>query len=130
MFPPFSMLIAISIGSSCGAILRWILNHNLNPLMSQFSLGSLAANLLGGYLIGIMMVLSEQIELSPEIKLGIVTGFLGALTTFSAFSAEATTILARNEMLSLSILILSHVLGSLLMTGFGMYTARILRDFF
>jgi CrcB protein len=72
--------------------MRWWLSVLLNPIMPSLPLGTLTANLMGGYLMGVAMAVMEHSQtLSPELRLLVTTGFLGGLTTFSAFSAEATT---------------------------------------
>src|SRR5205807_3992604 len=87
-FPGF---LAVGGGAAVGAWLRWWLGMLLNPLFPTLPLGTLAANLVGGYLMGIALaVLSHFEALPPEARLLITTGFLGGLTTFSTFSAEAT----------------------------------------
>ena len=81
-------LIAIGIGAAFGAWLRWGLGIWLNPTLSEMPLGTLSANLLGGYLVGLAVAFfMKNPSLSPEWRLLIVTGFLGGLTTFSTFSA-------------------------------------------
>ena len=82
-------LVAISLGAALGAISRWLLGEALNSIHPAIPMGTLAANLIGGYIIGLAMsFLAVLPELSPNWRLFIVTGFLGALTTFSTFSAE------------------------------------------
>ena len=88
--------LAIGIGATLGAWLRWGLSLWFNPLLSSLPLGTLAANLGGGYLIGIAVgVFQDLPALAPEWRLLVVTGFLGGLTTFSTFSAEAMLLLQR-----------------------------------
>lgn len=122
-----SSILSIAGGATAGALLRWLLGQFLNPLFPTLPLGTLAANLVGGYLMGIMMVFSlEHSFLSPEIKLAIITGFLGALTTFSTFSGEAVYLLEKQELSWFTILVSAHVVGSILMTLGGVYTARLI----
>src|SRR5512134_49518 len=91
---------AVGIGAAIGAWLRWGLGHVLNPAFPTLPLGTLAANLLGGLLMGMVMELATRHALlSPEARLFLATGFLGGLTTFSTFSAEATTLILRSEWL-------------------------------
>lgn len=90
--------LAIGIGAALGAWLRWGLSLWFNPMLTNLPLGTLIANLGGGYLIGIAVgVFQDFPGLSPEWRLLVVTGFLGGLTTFSTFSAEAMLLLQRNE---------------------------------
>ena len=99
----------------------------LNPVFPTLPLGTLAANLLGGYLIGIALAVIEHFEaLPPEARLLVTTGFLGGLTTFSTFSAEATTLLARQQTGWAALLMASHVAGSILMTFAGIASVRLL----
>lgn len=121
-------IIAISMGAACGAVLRWFLGLSLNAILPTIPLGTLAANLVGGYFIGIAFVFfANNPQLSPEWRLLIITGFLGGLTTFSTFSVEVTTLLQQNKLLWASTAIAVHVLGSLLMTLLGMATMTWLK---
>lgn len=120
--------IAIGIGAACGAWLRWGLGLWLNPLLPQLPIGTLAANLLGGYLIGLSIAFFMQHPgLSPEWRLLIITGFLGGLTTFSTFSAETVTLLLRGQYAWGVGIIAAHLGGSLLMTVLGIQTFRWLQ---
>jgi CrcB protein len=116
-------VIAICIGASLGALARWGLGLWLNPV-ALLPLGTLAANLLGGYLVGICVaVFSALPQLDPVWRLALVTGFLGALTTFSSFSAEVVAMLMQQRYaLALGTAAL-HLLGSLLLTVAGIKTA-------
>lgn len=123
----FSAFLAIGIGAAAGAWLRWGLGMGLNPLFPTLPLGTLAANLLGGYLMGMtLQVLIQNTALSPELRLAITTGFLGGLTTFSTFSAETATLLLREQYGWTLTMILSHVLGSIGMTLAGIGTIQLL----
>ena len=120
-------LLAVGVGAALGAWLRWWLGIVLNPLFPTLPLGTLAANLLGGYLIGIALaVLSHFEALAPEFRLLAVTGFLGGLTTFSTFSAEAATLLGRSQYFWTAALVLAHVAGSIAMTFVGIASVRLL----
>ncbi|MBE9609384.1 fluoride efflux transporter CrcB [Chitinilyticum piscinae] len=123
---PLAFLL-IGVGAACGAWLRWLLGLFINPLFPAIPLGTLAANLLGGYLMGIALgTFQLWPSLSPELRLMITTGFLGGLTTFSTFSAETTTMLLRQQLgLGLGTIAL-HVCGSLLLTWFGLMTVQFL----
>jgi len=121
-------LISVAAGAVIGAWLRWALGIALNPLLPTLPLGTLAANLLGGYLMGLALGYFEQFQaLSPEIRLLITTGFLGSLTTFSTFSAETTTLLLRQEYGWTALIVVAHVLGTLAMTVLGIVTVTLLR---
>lgn len=120
--------LAIGIGAACGAWLRWGLGLWLNPALPELPLGTLAANMLGGYLIGLAIALFMQHPgLSPEWRLLIVTGFLGGLTTFSTFSAETVTLLLRGQYAWGTGIIAAHLGGSLLMTVLGIQTFKYLQ---
>lgn len=112
--------VAIGIGAASGAWLRWGLGLWLNPVFPTLPMGTLAANLLGGFLMGMaMQFLLEHALLAPEVRLAITTGFLGGLTTFSTFSAETVALLLREEYRWTLAIILAHVIGSVTMTVLG-----------
>ncbi len=118
---------AVGIGAALGAWTRWGLSAALNHVLPNLPLGTLAANVIGGYFIGIAVeVLVHHSVLTPEWRLFIMTGFLGGLTTFSTFSAEAVNLLARNEYGWAFALISAHLVGSLAMTLLGIMTVRAL----
>lgn len=124
----FYQLIAIGGGAALGAICRWQLGLWLNALTPTVPLGTLAANLIGGYLIGVAVaVFTLLTDLSPLWRLLIVTGFLGGLTTFSTFSAEVVTLLQAERFGAMALAIGLHVGGSLLMTVLGMATVSALK---
>src|SRR3990172_9441536 len=108
---------AVGIGAAVGAWLRWALGSALNPVFPTLPMGTLAANLVGGYLIGLAVAFfAENASVPAEVRLFVITGFLGGLTTFSTFSAEAVTLLTRAQYGWGAALILSHLAGSLVMT--------------
>ena len=119
---------AVGIGAAIGAWLRWGLGLLLNAVYPAIPLGTLAANLLGGYLIGLALAwFALHPGLAPEWRLLLVTGFLGGLTTFSTFSAEVFTLLARTQY-GLAVAAMGlHLAGSLAMTGLGVLTVKLLR---
>jgi CrcB protein len=117
---------AVGGGAALGAWLRWWLGALLNPVFPTLPLGTLAANLIGGYLMGIALgVMSHFEALPPEARLLITTGFLGGLTTFSTFSAEAYTLLARQQLGWAALLTAAHVVGSIAMTFAGVGSMRL-----
>lgn len=125
----FGGFLAVGIGAASGAWLRWGLGLLLNPLVPTLPMGTLAANLVGGYLMGIAMgILTHYASLPVETRLFIVTGFLGGLTTFSTFSAEAVTLLSRQQYGWVAAHISAHLLGSLAMTGLGILTVNLIRS--
>jgi CrcB protein len=120
---------AVGLGAALGAWLRWGLSLLLNPVFATLPLGTLAANLVGGYLMGLAMgLVGTGSSVSPEMRLFITTGLLGGLTTFSAFSAEAVHLLTRGEYGWASVHIVSHVVGTLTMTALGVLTVELLRN--
>ena len=118
---------AVGVGAALGAWLRWGLGAALNPIVPSLPLGTLAANLVGGFAMGIAMALAARHGLlSREAELFVMTGFLGGLTTFSAFSAEATTLLMKGEWGLGAMLVAGHVIGSIVLTIAGFALARSL----
>ena len=119
--------LAVGVGAAVGAWMRWWLSIVLNPVLPSLPLGTLAANLIGGYLMGLALAILEHSQtLSPELRLLVTTGFLGGLTTFSAFSGEATALLMQQQYAWLAALTTAHVVGSILMTVAGIATVRAL----
>ncbi len=111
-------LVAISLGAALGAISRWLLGEALNSIHPAIPMGTLAANLIGGYIIGLAMsFLAVLPELSPNWRLFIVTGFLGALTTFSTFSAEVGKLIQQERYWLAAIETALHVCGSVAMVS-------------
>jgi len=124
----FNGFLAVGAGAAIGAWLRWGLGLMLNATIPALPLGTLVANLVGGYLIGLLMALfTMSATFSPELRLFVITGLLGGLTTFSTFSAEAVTLLTRGQYGWAATHILVHVLGSLAMTGIGLLTIQFIR---
>lgn len=122
-----SALAAVGVGAMLGAWARWGLGILLNPVFPTLPLGTLAANLVGGYLMGLVLgALSHFEALSPELRLLVTTGFLGSLTTFSTFSAEATTLLSRGQYGWAAAHASMHLAGSVAMTFAGIGTLRLL----
>jgi fluoride exporter len=121
-------MFAIGLGAALGALLRWGLALGLNGLFPTVPPGTLLANVVGGYLIGVAMALfAHQVALPPEWRLFVITGFLGGLTTFSTFSAEVVALLQNGRVLWALGAIGLHVAGSLLATLAGMATYEALR---
>lgn len=118
---------AVCGGAALGALLRWGLSVLLNAVFPPLPLGTLIANLLGGYLIGLAMgAFSDAVPLSPEWRLFIATGFLGGLTTFSTFSAEVTSMLQAGHFATAFGATAAHVMGSLGATFAGLSTYTLL----
>lgn len=121
-------LLAICVGASAGAVLRWLLALALNATFPLLPLGTLVANLGGGYLIGVALaVFGSHPAWAPEWRLLVVTGFLGGLTTFSTFSAEVATLVQQGRMMWAGLAISAHVVGSLAMTLLGLATVAWLK---
>ncbi len=118
-------LLAVFVGAGLGACARYGLNELLNRLLPQLTLGTLAANLIGGYLVGVAIaVLAWRSELSPLWRLFCITGVLGGLTTFSTFSAEVVLALERGQPGWALATAASHLAGSLALTALGLWTVR------
>jgi CrcB protein len=118
-----SAFLAIGGGAVLGAWLRYGLSLWLNPLVAVVPLGTLMSNLLGAYLVGLAVAIFHiNVELPLELKLFFVTGFLGALTTFSTFSAEVVHLIQNSRYAWAAGAASLHLFGSLLMTGLGIYT--------
>jgi CrcB protein len=118
-------VVAVGIGAAFGAWLRWGLGLGLNAIVPNFPLGTLVANLIGGFLIGVAVeYFSRHAGISAELRLFAITGFLGGLTTFSTFSAESVGLLLRAQYGWASLHVVSHLAGSLLMTVLGIHAAR------
>ena len=116
--------IAVGLGAALGAWLRWGLS-TYNPLITHLPLGTLAANLLGGYLVGVAVaIFSVQSAWPSELRLFIITGFLGGLTTFSAFSAEVVALLERGNYGWALLTAGAHLLGSLSLTVLGIASVK------
>ncbi len=121
-------VLSICAGASIGALLRWLLASRFNHVFPALPLGTLAANLIGGYLIGIAVAFfANHPDLSPQARLFVVTGFLGGLTTFSTFSAEVVTQLQQGQTSWALATALAHLLGSFALTALGIATVGWLR---
>jgi CrcB protein len=117
--------IAVAVGAVLGAWLRWGLGTWLNPAVPGLPMGTLAANLGGGYAIGVAVAFfGAHPGLSPELRLAVVTGFLGALTTFSTFSAEAVQLLQDARYGAAALHSSAHLFGSLAATWLGIASYR------
>lgn len=124
--PLLAALTAVAVGAVLGAWLRWGLSYWLNPRLEQLPLGTLTANLLGGYLVGIAVaVFAAHPALPPFWRLLIVTGFLGGLTTFSTFSAENVALLGSGAWGGALLHGGLHLFGSLVATGAGIASVRL-----
>jgi len=119
-------LAAVGVGAVLGAWLRWGFGIWLNPVLPEVPLGTLAANLVGGFAIGLAIeFFAGYPGVAPEWRLALVTGFLGALTTFSTFSAESVALLARAQYAWAALHIGMHLAGSIAMTIAGIAAFRL-----
>jgi len=121
-------LAAVAVGAVLGAWLRWALGIRFNGVLAHLPLGTLIANAVGGYLVGIAVAwFAQHPDASPELRLFVVTGFLGALTTFSTFSAEAVGLLMRQQYGWAIVHVSAHLGVSVLLTILGILTVKTLR---
>ncbi|MBF0270466.1 MAG: fluoride efflux transporter CrcB [Magnetococcales bacterium] len=121
--------VAVAVGAGLGALLRWGLGVRFNALFSTLPPGTLMANLIGGYIVGLALAFFSQLPgLSSEWRLLVVTGFCGGLTTFSTFSAEVLTLLQQGRIVWGVTAIGVHVIGSLLMTLLGALSGQWLMN--
>ena len=119
-------VLAICLGASAGALARWGLGLWLNTGTALLPWGTLAANLTGGYLVGIAIAFFNNLpQMDPVWRLALVTGFLGALTTFSSFSAEVVGMLQLHRYTMAAATAALHLFGSLLLTMAGLKTAML-----
>ncbi|HPT50600.1 MAG TPA: fluoride efflux transporter CrcB [Accumulibacter sp.] len=122
-------ILAISVGAALGALLRWQLGLKLNAFFPTVPPGTLAANLIGAYVIGLAIAFFATFAgLAPEWRLLVITGFCGGLTTFSTFSAELATLLQQGRLLGALAIVAAHVVGSVLMTLAGIATVAFARS--
>jgi CrcB protein len=121
-------IVAISVGASLGALLRWWLGNLLNAHFPTVPPGTLAANLIGGYVIGVAIaVFATYPAIAPEWRLFVITGFCGGLTTFSTFSAEIVTLLQQGRPLAACGAAASHLFGSVAMTLAGIGSVALIK---
>lgn len=118
---------AVGVGAALGAWLRWGLLIWLNAKLPAFPLGTLASNLIGGYLVGLAVAFfGARADLPPEWRLFVITGMLGGLTTFSTYSAEVTDLLLRGAYGTATALALAHLAGSIVLTMAGVASFQLL----
>ena len=117
----------VSAGAAIGASLRWGLGLWLNSLFSTLAFGTLVANFIGCFLMGILVAAFWLFpQFSPEWRLFLVTGFLGALTTFSSFSGEVIELFFKEEWVNGLFVLVSHLVGCLIFTVLGIYFFRLI----
>ena len=116
-------VLAVALGGAVGALARWMLSYKLNALFPAIPPGTLAANIIGGYNVGVALAFfTSRPEISPEWRLLIITGFCGGLTTFSSFSAEVVVLIQAGDLLKAFAAIALHLVGSLAATILGIAT--------
>jgi CrcB protein len=120
-------ILAVGVGAALGAWLRWTLSTWFNPVAPALPLGTLAANIVGGYLVGVAVAyFAANTSLAPEWRLLCITGFLGGLTTFSTFSAESVQLLMAAQYGAALMHTTAHLFGSLAATFLGFLSYRML----
>jgi fluoride exporter len=123
-------IVAICLGASLGALLRWWLGAQLNHFFPAIPPGTLVANLVGGYIVGVAIAFFVSFSaLAPEWRLFVITGFCGGLTTFSTYSAEIVTLLQQGRVLWACAAAAVHLGGSVLMTLAGVGTVALLKGY-
>ena len=119
--------VAVAAGAAAGALLRWGLGLTLNPVFPTIPLGTLTANVAGGFLMGVaVQFFATHSSIAPELRLALTTGFLGGFTTFSTFSAEAVDLILKRLYAWGLVLVAAHVVGSLVLTVVGLVIARLI----
>jgi|SRR5687767_6378517 fluoride exporter len=121
-------IVAVCVGASIGALLRWGLSAQLNSLFPAIPPGTLVSNLIGGYIVGVAIALFAASHWPLEWRLFVITGFCGGLTTFSTFSAELVVLLQQGRALWAVAAAAAHLAGSLAMTFAGIATVLWARN--
>ena len=126
----FSNFLIVGFAAALGAWLRWVIGYLLYILYPGLPIGSLAVNLLGGFLMGMSIAYFQTTAsiLSEELKLSINIGFLGGLTTFSAYTSDIFSLLQRGEVQTSFLFLVSHIFGALIMAYIGWYILIFLMD--
>jgi CrcB protein len=123
-----SSMAAVALGGALGSLLRWVLSTRYNPLLPALPLGTLASNLIAGYVIGVSIAyFGKHADLAPQWRLFVITGLMGGLSTFSTFSAEITAHLQAGRIGWAAGEAAIHLAGSVLMTLAGLASVAWLR---
>ena len=110
-------VLAVALGGAIGALARWMLSYKLNVFFPAIPPGTLASNIIGGYIVGIAIAFfAARPDIAPEWRLFLITGFCGGLTTFSSFSAEVVMLIQQGELAKMTAAIALHLIGSLAAT--------------
>lgn len=124
----YSSILAVAIGGALGSLFRWFLGLRLNAYFPALPFGTLAANLLAGYIIGVAVAFFARMpQLAPEWRLFVITGMMGGLSTFSTFSAEVVSGLQQGRIHWALGEVIIHVSGSLAMTTLGIATVALIK---
>ena len=118
-------MLAVALGSALGGMLRWAVGLWLNPVWLGFPLGTLLVNCTGGFIIGLALVGFDHWPAALP-RAFVITGFLGGLTTFSAFSGESLQLLQRGQATMAALHAAAHVIGSLACAAVGFALARLI----
>lgn len=123
----YTSLLIVGIGGLSGSVLRWLIGLRLNSIFPELPLGTLTANIIGGYIIGLAAgAVTADLGVSQNMRLFIIPGFCGGFTTFSSFSLETVTSMMNGRVFWGISEIVVHVAGSLLATALGLFTVRLL----
>ena len=120
-------ILAVGIGGALGSLFRWFLGIRLNGVFPALPLGTLAANIIAGYVIGVAVAFFARLpELAPEWRLFVITGCMGGLTTFSSFSAEAVSMMSSGQYGGALLHTSVHLFGSFALTALGILSYRVI----
>ncbi|EPF72649.1 fluoride efflux transporter CrcB [Acinetobacter rudis] len=121
-------LISIALGSVIGAWIRWAISIKFNTLFENIPFGTVLVNLIGAFIIGLAVSFFSNIPLDSNYKLFVITGFCGALTTFSTFSIEVVGMLQASKIEYALLTIVIHVIGSLIFTLLGIFSYQLINN--
>ncbi len=122
----FKIVFSIIIGASLGALLRYGISVKLNPIFPSIPLGTLTVNWIGSFIMGITIcIVMHSAALPKELIIGVVSGFLGSLTTLSTFSAETFELIIKKEYLYTCLQIVLHVAGSIGLVALGFFLCKV-----